>query len=136
MVRYHVTEVLSLFSTCSLQPSSRRVERAESAVVPSTEGWDVRDGQTMHVSDMCLLLDEEIHYIYATSGFERSRSYGSSTVSRRKLDMRRRPTRPWSALTGSIYNHSSTKNLNLEFCYQLTFPGRQQKISSAESILK
>lgn len=94
----------------------------------------MRDEQTVHVKDMCLLLDEEIHYIYAKSGFERSRSYGSSTVSQRKLDTRKRPTKPWSALTGSIYNHSSTKNL--EFCYQLAFPGRQQKISSAESILK
>lgn len=60
--------------------------------------------------------DGEILYICAKSDLRRFRSSGTSTVSRRKLDMHRKQIRRLLALTGNIYNRLATKNINLEFC--------------------
>lgn len=67
------------------------------------------------------LLDGEILYICAKSDLRRFRSFGTSTVSRRKLDMHRKQIRHWLALTGNIYNYFTTKNTNLDFCNPVGF---------------
>lgn len=71
--------------------------------------------------------DGEILYICAKSDLRRFRSFGTSTVSRRKLDMHRKQIRHWLASTGNIYSYFTTKNINLDFCNPVGFSGKNRK---------